>query len=112
MRKRWFHIVLVEKDFTVEVRDRLCSSHFIHKWAYVRHIDADMCPHYHVYVEFGCSAYEGAFLAEKLGIEEHSVFPAFGRRRTFLEYLNRMNESKIVSNFNIPDYIEFLTHCG
>ena len=65
MRKRWFHIVLVEKDFTVEVRDRLCSSHFIHKWAYVRHIDADMCPHYHVYVEFGCSAYEGAFLAEK-----------------------------------------------
>lgn len=112
MRNKWFQIAIPEKDFPVEVRERLLFLNFIHKWAYVRHIDADLEPHYHVYVEFRRISCEKVFFAKILGINERYV-SSCGDKKTFLTYLCSKNDfSRVVSNFNIPDYIEFLTYCG
>ena len=117
MKLKQYEVVSRAEFFTEPIGEILRRYRTIKKYAYILHDkDADVAPHYHIYLNFGKSGVDSKIVAQWFGLQESQVNRIQGRATDMLQYLTHSNDSQknkhqyspseVVANFDFEAEIE------
>ena len=106
--RRTLIVLSVENRCYDDIIKTLTEVFPLNFWAFIYHDNEKLCPHYHVYLDFGADTFETSYLAEVFNTSVCNVVPCSAFTGDCLLYMLQnggYDKKDIISNFNINYYL-------